>query len=318
MNRKVPGFSLIEMAIVLVIVGLVGGVALPSLRVMVDRQKTSTTLERQEKILYALAGYALQHGALPNAARAEHPSGAEDKESKLCRGIVPYATLGLPESFAKDGHHHWFTYVVEKEYTQRPPGIVQDQREQCEQSFCRFVAPTSKLPEEQSQQPTLRIALGHGQTVPIAVAVISHGPEGCGAPNSPVPPRGEDEGKNTTQNTNDIPLVDRDFSKDPQHPFSHKVVWATASNLMAIYGRTPCPPPKLPPTVHREGPHPGKSISQTPQTEAELLPQQQLPAEQEGGHVIEQQAPENTEPPLILRGAPRENTQSGRFGREEY
>jgi len=312
MNRKAPGFSLIEMAIVLVIVGLVGGIALPGLKVMVDRQKTSTTTERQEKILYALAGYALQHGALPNAARPEHPSGVEDKASKLCRGIVPYATLGLHESFAKDGHHHWFTYVVEKEYTKNPPGSAQDQQER---SFCRFVTPFDKPPEEQSQQPTLRITLDQGQAVPVAVAVISHGPEGCGAPNSPVPPQGEDEGKNTVQNTNDMPLVDRAYSKDPQHPFSHKVVWVTTSNLMAIYGRTPCPSPKLPPTIHRGGPQ--KGISQAPQTEAERLPQQQLLAE-EGERVIEQQAEENIEPPLILRGGPQEKMQGQRVGREEY
>jgi prepilin-type N-terminal cleavage/methylation domain-containing protein len=46
MTRKVSGFSLIEMAIVLVIIGLVGGIALPCLKVMVDRQKASTTTKR--------------------------------------------------------------------------------------------------------------------------------------------------------------------------------------------------------------------------------------------------------------------------------
>jgi prepilin-type N-terminal cleavage/methylation domain-containing protein len=316
MKHKVSGFSLIEMAIVLVIVGLVGGIALPSLKIMIDRQNALTTTERQEKILYALAGYALQHGALPNAASADHLSGIEDKENQLCRGIVPYATLGLQESFAKDGYHHWFTYVVEKEYTKSPPGSAQDQHER---SFCRFVLPTDKLANDQLMNPlsALKITLDRGQTVAIAVAVISHGPEGRGAYPQLLnpPPQGEDEEKNTNSTTT---LVDRFISQNPKNPFSHKIVWATPQNLMSVYGHAPCPPPKLPPTVHREGPQPGKGISSTPQTEAGLLPQQQFLAEQEGGRVIGQQTPETTEPPLILRGNPEVSTQGRRIGREEY
>jgi hypothetical protein len=48
------------------------------------------------------------------------------------------------------------------------------------------------------------------------------------------------------------------------------------------------------------------------------LPHQQLLVEQEGERVIEQQAPENIEPPLILRGNPQGRTQGQRVGREDY
>jgi prepilin-type N-terminal cleavage/methylation domain-containing protein len=203
MNRKVSGFSLIEMAIVLVIIGLVGSIALPGLKVMVNRQKISTTAERQEKILYALASYALLNGSLPNAASPMHLSGEEDKAHQLCRGVVPYATLDLPESFAKEGYHHWFTYVVEKKYTEVPSGTPLTQNPiQHEQSFCRLVKNPDKPSETQPvkqqtiPQPALKISINDGhQVVSVAVAVISHGPEGRGAPNSLTPPHEGDEKK---------------------------------------------------------------------------------------------------------------------------
>ena len=33
---------------------------------------------------------------------------------------MPYADLGLPESVAKDGYHHWITYVVDHDYATLP------------------------------------------------------------------------------------------------------------------------------------------------------------------------------------------------------
>jgi type II secretory pathway pseudopilin PulG len=226
MARNLPAFSLIEIAIVLIIIGLVSGMALPMLKSMIDWQKTTTTTQNQEKILYALASYAVQNKILPYAGDPETQQGKQDRGRR--RGIVPYADLGLPESAAKDGYHRWFTYVIDDHYATFPrisSGPVAQQ-------------PMSRLCERGHHANPLTIK---GFPEAIALALISHGPQGRGAyPNHlGNPPQGEDEIQNAASDTE---IVDRPFSQDPLNPFSHKVVWVTPKNLMAIYARAPCAP----------------------------------------------------------------------------
>lgn len=213
-----PAFSLIETAIVLIIMGLVGGMALPTLKWMLEWQKETVTVHHQEKILYALASYAVQNKMLPYAANPGLPSGSQDKGR--CRGIVPYADLGLPESIAKDGHHRWFTYVVDGYYAIPSPSGI------------------NRLCNQKGHSTPLRVK---GMQDKIAIALISHGPQGRGAYPNPmaIPPQGEDEMQNATS---DMEIIDRPWSRDPSNPFSHKVAWVTAQNLLAVYAHAPCPP----------------------------------------------------------------------------
>jgi type II secretory pathway pseudopilin PulG len=229
MSVKLSGFSLIEIAVVLIIIGLIGGMTLPALNVMLDWQKMTTTAERQEKILYALASYAVQNKILPYAANPAHPQGTQDTATRRRRGIVPYRDLGLPESIAKDGYQRWFTYVVDDYYAIIPrigPYMSAAQE------------PISKLCEKHKHSNPLSIK---GLQDTVALAIISHGPQGRGAYPNPLetPPQGGDETQNATSDTQ---IIDRPLSQDPQNPFSHKVVWVTDKNLMAIYARAPCPP----------------------------------------------------------------------------
>ncbi len=222
MPRTFPAFSLIEIAIVLIIMGLVSGMAFPMLKGMLDCQKATITDQNQEKILYALANYAAQNQALPCAANPENLSG--EQESARRRGIVPYATLGLPESIAKDGYCRWFTYVVDDYYTTLL--ISSSQR------------PTNKLCEKKTSPYPLKIK---GKQADIAVILISHGLQGRGAYPDPsaAPPQGQDEIQNSRS---DDEIIDRPLSQDPLNPFSHKVIWVTAQNLLATYAHAPCPP----------------------------------------------------------------------------
>jgi prepilin-type N-terminal cleavage/methylation domain-containing protein len=228
---KIPGFSLLEMAIVLIIMGVIGSMTLPALKIMLDNQRAKTTAQRQELILYALASYANQYKILPYAADPTNPTGTEDKSTQRRRGIVPYAALGLPETIARDGYHNWFTYVVDDYFATMPemsiPGSVSHPL-------------VNKLCQTYIHQNALYIK---GLAENIAIALISHGPEGRGAyPNTLAnPPRGKDEEQNATS---DQEIIDRPMSLDPLDPFSHKVVWVTSRNLIAIYGHAPCPPPR--------------------------------------------------------------------------
>lgn len=246
MSRRISGFSLIEIAIVLIIIGLISGMALPSLKAMLDWQKTAITAQNQEKILYALASYAIQNKSLPYAA---NPLNSQEKPHEIIRrrrGIVPYAALGLPESTAKDGYHRWFTYVVDDYYTVIPktgPPMLSQQ-------------PISRLCEKQIHLNPLTIKGLQGN---VAVVLISHGPQGRGAYPNPLEPEGpgSDEKQNATSDTE---IIDRPINQNSHDPFSHKVVWVTASNLLALYGRAPCPPVEDIPKPSNLRLHPGENV----------------------------------------------------------
>ncbi len=249
MRYKISGFSLIEIAIVLIIIGLIGGMTLPSLKAMLDWQKTAITAQNQEKILYALASYAIRNKSLPYAAS---PLNSQEKPHEIIRrrrGIVPYAALDLPEGIAKDGYHRWFTYVVDDYYTVIPktgPHMLTQQ-------------PISRLCEKQIHLNPLTIKGIQGN---IAVVLISHGPQGRGA--YPNPLESEGLGNDERQNaTSDTEIIDRPISQDPQNPFSHKVVWVTASNLLALYGHAPCPPLEEMPKPSNLRLYPGGNTLQT-------------------------------------------------------
>lgn len=220
------------MAIVLIIMGLVSSFAFPVIKIMIDWQKTKTTALHQDQILYALASYANKNNFLPYAANPTLQTGDQDTSSRLRRGIVPYKNLGLPESIAKDGYHRWFTYVIDDFYGVPPVRATsQSTFEPLKNRLC-------KNRHFSASQPPLKI-----RNVPenIAVALISHGPEGRGSyPHlSSLQAQGIDERLNSTS---DQEIIDQPLRQDPTNPFSHKVAWVTAKNLMAIYARSPCPP----------------------------------------------------------------------------
>lgn len=101
MNLSPPvcrGFTLVEMAIVLVIVGLLLGGLLMPLSTQVDQQRTSTTQQYLEQIKDALLGYAAANGRLPCPATLAS-NGLESLVGGVCtnpyNGYLPAVTLGL-------------------------------------------------------------------------------------------------------------------------------------------------------------------------------------------------------------------------------
>lgn len=98
------GFSLLELAIVLLIVGLLlGGLIMP-LGSRMDQQRLDTTKQQLEQIRAALVGYALANDALPCPATPASGGQAAATATGCTRqhGFVPAATLGLPGSRNED------------------------------------------------------------------------------------------------------------------------------------------------------------------------------------------------------------------------
>lgn len=113
MKMAQRGFSLVEIAIVLVIVGfLIGGLVTP-LTVQLEQRKVAETRKTLDLATEALAGFAVRNGYLPCPAISA-VNGLEDRAGNVCRdgrrqGFLPWATLGLARF---DGWGHLWRYSV--------------------------------------------------------------------------------------------------------------------------------------------------------------------------------------------------------------
>lgn len=98
------GFSLLELAIVLLIVGvLMGGLIMP-LSARMAQQKVDSTRQQLDQIRQALVGHALAHDALPCPATPSSDGLASATATGCTRqhGFVPAVTLGLPGAQNRD------------------------------------------------------------------------------------------------------------------------------------------------------------------------------------------------------------------------
>lgn len=111
-RRTTAGFSLPELAIALVIVGLLIGLFAPSLSATLERRKLAETRQALEEAREALLGFAVMHRRLPRPAvsfsRGEERS-ACDPGPPTCAGFLPWQTLGVRRS---DGWNKLLHYSV--------------------------------------------------------------------------------------------------------------------------------------------------------------------------------------------------------------
>ena len=135
-------FTLIEMAMVLMIVGLLlGGLIIP-LSAQMEQRNISDTRKALDEIQQALVGYAVINGRLPcpadgttpasgvNAAVPPIPAGQEYRDpitgacaaaivaSNNARGVIPWATLGINET---DAWGRRYTYQVTANWADGAP-----------------------------------------------------------------------------------------------------------------------------------------------------------------------------------------------------
>ncbi|MCE2716753.1 MAG: type II secretion system protein [Pseudomonadota bacterium] len=236
--KKLPAFALLEMAIALSVLGILGYMTLPLLSKIQQWQKVKTTHAHQEKIMEALAGYVLANKHLPCPALTTNGQAQAVCTNETKAGFVPYQTLGIEAKTAKDGYHHWMTYVVQPRLTHEKIRWIQpmsDLRVDPKTIFCKV-----------SPDETLKVLNEQHQTCVetpdfVAVVLISHGTSGgYMLENGIVQPAvslDSDKVMNTMRG-------DHYITKAPQYRdasiFDDTVLFVSRNNLMAQWAKVPC------------------------------------------------------------------------------
>jgi prepilin-type N-terminal cleavage/methylation domain-containing protein len=127
---KPRGFTLVEMAVVLVIIGLLILTIFPALTSLRSSSQRSLTQSNLQSLMHSTAAYVQANGCLPcpmsptaTGTGFGHVRGDSSISPLPCgacaipEGVVPYASLGVPASTAHDGWGHWITMRVDPALT---------------------------------------------------------------------------------------------------------------------------------------------------------------------------------------------------------
>lgn len=227
--RQVRGFTLIEMAIVLVIITiLIGGLAMP-LSAQIQARRIAETRHDMQAIQDALIGYAMSHTfphpTLPGEIRHYLPcpdannDGLEDARNAAgqCtnkRAGLPWITLGVEGA---DAWGNRYTYGVDRTYSNNQAGFVS--------------TPIGTAAELNIYPDATCAAPAAVQDIP--AVVVSHGPQGRGALNmsggTPLAPASvaADERQNLNIATGSLPCNNSTsfVSRTPTDDFDDLVMW---------------------------------------------------------------------------------------------
>ena len=234
------GFTLIEMSIVIVIIGIILSMSMSVLTRQVQRTALVSTKDNADQVIDAVANFLYQHNRLPCPAAPNGSGASFGQERNSCTnvanagGIVPFKTLGLTEAQAKDGYKRYLTYRV-------TPALASS-------SFTALTDYCAVSDSARSSDIDIRDennnSVSPGSV--IAVAIISHGENGYGAYTGngnnqySATAGSNDEDENADEDEN---LVDRPFSSNSSDIFDDLVRWKTKYNLVSSHSSSfSCPP----------------------------------------------------------------------------
>ena len=181
------GFSLIELAVALVIVMTLLTLGITAITVQMENTALSVTRKKQDTIKDALSAYLGKYKRLPCpdildavgnivGRGDDNRATAEDVATQCSKdfGVVPYIDLGLPRDIALDGWENYFTYRVTTDATTALDWT---------RSGSFAVAKPGKLVVSERSPATsaVLVPLTNPVTENAVVVLVSHGKNGLGA-----------------------------------------------------------------------------------------------------------------------------------------
>lgn len=237
--NKSYGFTLIELAIVLVIIGVLTGSFLATFGARIDNTRRSETIDEMNLIKQAIYGYTITNNALPcpdciddvacGIAADEANDGREDRTGTVCAignatGNIPWVDLGLGQS---DAWGNRYRYWTEAGFTDT---LLANQFDLADTVGA---GPTI---QERSADGTLLVDLADR----MVAVIFSHGKNGYGASNTAgvtqpvIPVANLDEIENNDDDNDFIsrPPTDEDTATDGG-PYDDLVIWISEFELKA-------------------------------------------------------------------------------------
>lgn len=213
------GVTLIEVAIVLGILGILGGLSLPLLTNQIALKRQLQSKENQEKVLTALAVFLIQNGRLPCPA-ADESSGVSVKrcdQLKQAFGSVPFETLGLAKADAYDHQKKVLMYAVD-------PTLTRTTQLHGSLSYCSAIGNFIRLFLDQTN------ISGSLKNDFVAVVILSQS-------------RIDLLMKQGNYFAENGALTLNLSSINESSKYQDGVSWVSKHRLIAWYGKYPCPPP---------------------------------------------------------------------------
>lgn len=194
------GFTLAELAVALVIVGLLLASALIPLSAQIELKSVADTQRTMDQIRDALVGFALANGRLPcpaNGALAEGNTSAGTESKNVANtaclsetGVLPWAVLGVPQT---DAWGRRFTYRVASIFADDNSLATWQTTSPATQSPTCSPSPTPASPTSfalcsvgnlsvYTRAESNHLTSAYAQNV--AAVVVSHGKNGYGAYNA--------------------------------------------------------------------------------------------------------------------------------------
>lgn len=224
-RRHAGGFTLVEMALAMVIMGLLLSAVVGTLSSQEERKRTTRTRESLDQAREALVGFAVVNGRLPRPASAatdgtERAACASEAD---CTGFLPWVALGLQPG---DGFDRLLRYSVTPAFSNA--------------SFTFSTLPTKTVQTRDSAGTLVYLSGAAACTATSGCSpaiVVSQGGERWGTRFDGTSagggwPTTTDEYINHTATTAFISRDRVDLSTAPGAEFDDRVVWLSTTMLM--------------------------------------------------------------------------------------